>query len=34
MYISGLPHHKVASDKIIDDVVSLVENKSKEVRNN
>jgi len=34
MYISGLPHHKVASDKIIDDVVSLVENKSKEIRNN
>ena len=34
MYISGLPHHKVASDNIIDDVVSLVENKSKEIRNN
>jgi len=34
MYISGLPHHKVASDKIIDDIVSLVENKSKEIRNN
>ena len=34
MYISGLPHHKVASDKIIDDVVSLVENKSKEIQNN
>jgi len=34
MYISGLPHHKVATDKIIDDVVSLVENKSKEIQNN
>lgn len=34
MYLSGLPHHKVASDKIIEDVVSLVENKSKELQNN
>jgi len=34
MYISGLPHHKVASGKIIDDVVSLVEKKSKEIQNN
>ena len=34
MYISGLPHHKVASDKIIDEVVSLVEKKSKEIRSN
>ena len=34
MYLSGLPHHKVASDKMIEDVVSLVENKSKELRNN
>ena len=25
MYLSGLPHHKVASDKIIEEVVSLVE---------
>ena len=33
VYISGLPHHKVASDKIIDDVISLVEKKSKEIRN-
>ena len=24
MYLSGLPHHKVASDKIIEEVVSLV----------
>ena len=34
MYISGLPHHKVASDKIIEEVVTLVEKKSKETRNN
>ncbi len=34
MYLSGLPHHKVASDKIIEEVVSLVEKKSKELRNN
>jgi len=34
MYISGLPHHKVASDKIIEEVVTLVENKSKELKNN
>jgi len=34
MYISGLPHHKVASDKIIEEVVSLVEKKSKELRSN
>jgi len=32
MYISGLPHHKVASDKIIEEVVTLVEKKSKETR--
>ena len=32
MYLSGLPHHKVASDKIIEEVVSLVENKSKELK--
>ncbi len=30
VYLSGLPHHKVASDKIIEEVVSLVERKSKE----
>jgi len=30
MYISGIPHHKVASNKIIDEVVNLVEKKSKE----
>ena len=34
MYLSGLPHHKVASDKIIDEVVALVEEKSKELKNN
>jgi len=34
MYISGLPHHKVASDNIIEEVVSLVENKSKELQKN
>jgi len=34
MYISGLPHHKVANDKIIEEVVTLVENKSKELKNN
>ena len=34
MYISGLPHHKVATYKMIDEVVSLVEEKSKELKNN
>jgi len=34
MYISGLPHHKVASDNIIGEVVTLVEKKSKELRSN
>tara|TARA_B100000686_G_scaffold351277_1_gene449550 strand:- start:2508 stop:3605 length:1098 start_codon:yes stop_codon:yes gene_type:complete len=34
MYISGLPHHKVPSDKIIEEVVALVEKKSKELRKN
>ncbi len=34
MYISGLPHHKVASDNIIEEVVTLVEKKSKELRSN
>lgn len=32
MYISGIPHHKVATNKIIEEVVSLVEKKSKELR--
>jgi len=34
MYISGLPHHKVPSNKIIEEVVALVENKSKELKKN
>jgi len=34
MYISGLPHHKVASEKMIQEVITLVEQKSKELRNN
>jgi len=33
MYLSGLPHHKVASGKIIEEVVKLVEKKSEEIRN-
>ena len=34
LYLSGLPHKKVASDKIIQEIVTLVENKSKELRKN
>ena len=34
IYISGIPHHKVASNKVIDEVVTLVENKSKELKSN
>ena len=34
MYLSGVPFKKVASDKIIKEIVSLVEKKSKELRNN
>jgi len=34
LYLSGLPHHKVARKKMIDERVSLVEKKSKELRNN
>jgi len=34
IYLSGIPHHKVVSEKIIDEVVTLVENKSKEFRTN
>jgi len=34
MYLSGLPHHKVATNEIIKEVVSLVEEKSKELRDN
>ena len=33
MYLSGLPHHKVASEKMIEEVVCMVENKSKELKN-
>ena len=34
MYLSGLPHHKVATNKMIKEVVTLVEKKSKELRGN
>jgi len=34
MYLSGIPHHKVVSDRIIDEVVNLVEKKSEELRKN
>ena len=34
IHLSGLPHHKVASNKIIEEVVSLVENKSRELQKN
>ena len=34
LYLSGVPHEKVASDKIIKEIVALVENKSKELKNN
>jgi (E)-4-hydroxy-3-methylbut-2-enyl-diphosphate synthase len=34
IHLSGLPHHKVVSKKIIEEVVSLVENKSKELQKN
>ena len=34
IHLSGLPHHKVVSNKIIEEVVSLVENKSKELQKN
>jgi (E)-4-hydroxy-3-methylbut-2-enyl-diphosphate synthase len=33
VYLSGLPHHKIVSNEIIDEVVSLVEKKSKELSN-
>ena len=32
MYLSGLPHHKIASDKIIEEVIALVEKKSEELK--
>ena len=34
IHLSGLPHHKVATEKIIEEVVSLVEQKSKEIQKN
>ena len=34
IYLSGLPHHKVASNKIIEEVISLVEKKSEELQKN
>ena len=34
IHLSGLPHHKVASNRIIEEVISLVEKKSKELQKN
>ena len=34
MYISGVPHHKVPSEKIVEEVVNLVESKSKKLKKN
>lgn len=34
MYLSGLPHHKVASDQIIEEIITLVEKRSKEIKKN
>ena len=34
LYLSGLPHRKIASDEIIKEVVALVEKKTQELRNN
>ena len=34
LYLSGVPHQKIASKKIIEEVVSLVEKKSQEFKNN
>tara|TARA_B110000438_G_C15769368_1_gene631149 strand:- start:694 stop:1689 length:996 start_codon:yes stop_codon:yes gene_type:complete len=34
VYLSGIPHHKIATPKIIDEIVTLVENKSKELKTN
>jgi len=34
LYLSGLPHKKIASTKIIEQVVTLVENKAKEIKTN
>ena len=32
MYLSGIPHNKIVSNKIIEEVVALVENKVKEIK--
>ena len=32
IYISGLPHHKIAGERVIEEVVDLVEKKTKELR--
>jgi (E)-4-hydroxy-3-methylbut-2-enyl-diphosphate synthase len=34
LYLSGIPHKKIASDNIIKEIVTLVEKKSEELRNN
>tara|TARA_B110000438_G_scaffold137285_1_gene132653 strand:+ start:437 stop:1534 length:1098 start_codon:yes stop_codon:yes gene_type:complete len=34
MYLSGIPHHKIVTDQIIEEVVKLVEEKSFELRSN
>jgi len=34
LYLSGVPHQKIASEKVIEQVVSLVEKKSQEFKNN
>jgi len=34
LYLSGVPHAKVASNKIIEEIVTMVEKKSKEFKNN
>ena len=34
LYLSGIPHHKVTSEKMIKEVIELVEKKSKELKKN
>ena len=34
MYLSGIPHQKIASENIIEEIVALVENKVKELKSN
>ena len=34
MYLSGIPHHKVVSEEIIEEVIKQVEKKSKEMEQN